>query len=111
LNRRHALAAALIAAALTASPLLAGCSSPPSCSTGSCATREIQKSLVGLQAKDGAAITQASCETAVADPGGNWTATCEVDESDGSVSQGKGTWFVNTKQVAYEPLTVINGGG
>jgi hypothetical protein len=102
--------------ALTAAVLItgtAGCSSssPPSCSTGSCASAEIQKSLIGLQAKDGAAITAASCQTATADPGGNWTADCRVTESDGAVSEGKGNWFVSQEHVTYEPLTIISNSG
>lgn len=76
---------------------------PPSCSASACATSEIQRSLIGFQARDGAAITKASCSGAVLNAGNTWTATCTVTESDGSVTQGKGNWFVSQNKVTYEP--------
>lgn len=85
----------------------AGSGSSSNCSTGSCATSEIQRSLVGLEAKDGAAITKASCKAATENSGGTWTASCQVTESDGAVSEGTGNWFTNTNQISYEPLTII----
>jgi hypothetical protein len=99
---RHApLALLILAAVLT----LTACSSssPPTCSDSACATTEIQASLIGLEAKDGAAITKASCKPAVLNPGGTWTASCTVTESDGAKSAGNGNWFVSTEKVTYEP--------
>jgi hypothetical protein len=108
------MAAPLVAAALS----VTGCSAslsvgggqpsaPPSCTTSSCATAEIQRSLVTLTAKDGAAITDASCKPAKANPGGTWTASCTVHESDGAVYSGRGNLFPATKTVSFEPLDVI----
>ena len=96
-------AAPLVIAAALALTACSSSSSPPSCSTSSCATAEIQRSLVGLEAKDGAAITKAACQPAVQNAGGTWTSSCTVTESDGYVSQGAGTWFVSTQKVTYEP--------
>lgn len=97
-----ALIVALVGCGSTA-PGAAAPSSPPSCTTGTCAAGEIQRSLVGLQAKDGAAITKAACKTARANPGGTWSAACTVTESDGTVTTGTGNWFPAKDQVSYEP--------
>jgi hypothetical protein len=116
----HRQACAVTGAVLAG--LLAGCSvsasignggqpsSAPSCSTSSCATSEIQRSLVGLQAKDGAAITKASCKPAAENNGGTWTASCTVTESDGAVYDGKGNWFPAQGTVSFEPLKVLTQG-
>jgi hypothetical protein len=97
---------ALATAAIAASLLLAGCSSRMSCTTGSCAAQEIQRTLIGDQAKDGAAITKAVCKDAVLDPGGTWTASCTVTESDGAIIQGDGNWSTSDNEVTYEVTAV-----
>ena len=103
------MAGGLLAAAVVA---LAGCASAgstvPSCTTASCAAAEIQRSLVGLVAKDNAVMTKAVCAAAgVRQAGGTWTATCAVTESDGSVWRGYGSWVVATGDVAFEPVTQV----
>ena len=104
MTRRHAPLPALVLAALF-TLTAAGCSSssPPSCSDSSCATQEIQKSLIGIEAKDGAAITKTSCKAATLNPGGVWTASCAVTESDGLRFTGTGNWFTGTQRVTFEP--------
>ena len=99
---------------LAAVVALAGCTSTgagstvPSCSTASCAAVEIQRSLVGLVAKDNAVMTKAVCAAAgVRNAGGTWTATCTVTESDGSVWRGYGSWVTATNAVAFEPVTQV----
>jgi hypothetical protein len=104
--------AVLIAGALSACSVSASIgagqpSSSPSCASSACAASEIQRSLLGLEAKDGAAITKAACKAARENPGGTWTATCTVTESDGGVYDGKGNWFPAKAQVSFEPIAVM----
>ena len=84
-----------------------------SCTSNTCVTSEIERSLVGLAAKDGAAITKADCQASTVrhNAGNTWSVNCTVTESDGSVSRGTGNWFVSTRQVTYDPQDVITPQG
>lgn len=96
-------------AGLAAGLALADCSSQPSCTTGTCAASEIQRSLTGLTAEDEAVITEAQCgASARLNAGGTWTVACTVTESDGKVYRGLGNWLPGQGKVTFEPVTVIS---
>ena len=90
-----------------------GAGGSSSCTSNACVASEIERSLVGLAAKDGAAITKADCQASTVrhNAGNTWSADCTVTESDGSVSQGIGNWFVSTRQVSYDVLRIITPAG
>lgn len=80
-------------------------SSPPPCLTHSCIVSVIEQTLPGTEAKDGSVMTKAVCykSTVKSNPGGTYTASCDVSYSDGEVWSGYATLLVAQQQVSWEP--------
>lgn len=73
-------------------------------------TSVIEKSLIGIVAKDYAVVTAAVCQpsTLKHNAGDTWTETCTVTESDGSVSTGFASLIPATDQITYDPQTLVS---
>lgn len=105
-SRPAATAAATSASALAASP-----SASPSpaasvlCTTHACIVSDIERSLVGLVAKDESVITKAVCfkSTVKDNAGGTYTASCDVTYSDQTVYSGYATLIPAKDQITWEP--------
>lgn len=68
------------------------------CTSNSCITGDLQRTLTGLTDKADQVVTKVVCQpsTVKNDGGGIYSATCTVTHSDGTVNSGTGT--VETKQ-------------
>jgi hypothetical protein len=79
--------------------------SQAACTTDSCIASGLQKSLVGLVAKDNSVITAATCykRTVKHNAGNTWTASCHVTYSDGTEYSGYATYDVAKNEVLWEP--------
>jgi hypothetical protein len=75
------------------------------CTTDSCISVSLQRSLVGLVAKDDSVITGATCyaQTVKRNAGNTYTARCHVTYSDGTEYAGFATFIVAQDQVSWEP--------
>ena len=138
--RRTALSASILAAALALTGCAAASSSAPSapashtpsaapvaatsaapapspsaastaiCTSHACIVSDVEKSLVGLVAKDESVITKAVCykSTVKANPGDTYTVSCDVTYSDGTVYSGDATLLVAKGQIAWEPTGQVS---
>jgi hypothetical protein len=93
-------------------PAAAGSPSVPACTSNACITSVIQKSLLGIVAKDDAVVTAATCQpsTLKRNAGGTYTVTCKVTESDGNVSSGYANAVPSTGTITWDPQQVISSG-
>jgi hypothetical protein len=75
------------------------------CTTDSCISVSLQRSLVGLVAKDDSVITGATCyaQTVKRNAGNTYTARCHVTYSDGTEYAGFATLLVAQGEVSWEP--------
>jgi hypothetical protein len=80
-------------------------STSAACTTNACIASGLQKSLIGLVAKDNSVITAATCykRTVKHNAGNTWTAECHVTYSDDSVYSGYATYDVAKNEVPWEP--------
>ena len=116
-DHRHApplfaSSAAPVAATATA-PAPAPSATPASsqiCTSHACIVSDVEKSLVGLVAKDESVITKAVCykSTVKANPGDTYTVSCDVTYSDGTVYSGDATLLVAKDQIAWEPTGQVS---
>ena len=99
----------LLIVVLSVVAALQGKGTGSSCTSNSCIASEIQRSLVGIVAKDESVITQASCDasTVTENAGNTWTATCTVTYSDGQVWSGDGNLIPSRNEVTFEPQAII----
>ena len=139
-TRRLTLAASILASALALTACAAASSSAPSapashtpsaapvaatsavpapspsaastaiCTSHACIVSDVEKSLVGLVAKDESVITKAVCykSTVKANPGDTYTVSCDVTYSDGTVYSGDATLLVAKDQIAWEPTGQVS---
>src|SRR5580704_12089902 len=114
MNPRQALliplAAATLAGCASTTTAVAPASSAPPCVTHACIAADIQKSLIGLVAKDEAVVTKAACKpsTVKQNAGQTWTVACTVTESDGSVASGYANLLPAAGKITWDPQTVIS---
>ena len=100
-------------AATTTAPAPAPSATPASsqiCTSHACIVSDVEKSLVGLVAKDESVITKAVCykSTVKANPGDTYTVSCDVTYSDGTVYSGDATLLVAKDQIAWEPTGQVS---
>jgi hypothetical protein len=93
------------APAPVADPAPSAPASTAPCTTDSCIASGLQKSLVGLVAKDDSVITKATCykKTVKRNAGNTYTAECHVTYSDQTVYSGYATYDVAKNEVLWEP--------
>ncbi|HZR50068.1 MAG TPA: hypothetical protein VFB06_11170 [Streptosporangiaceae bacterium] len=96
--------ASLAGSSTPASQVSASASAPP-CTTAACVITEIQDTLVGTAAKDGAAFTKFTCSPSSlkVSAGPTYTVKCTAYYSDGMTARGTGNWLLKTGDVTFVP--------
>ncbi len=105
-----ASSAAPVAATSAAPAPTPSAASTAICTSHACIVTDVQRSLVGLVAKDESVITKATCfkSTVKANPGDTYTVSCDVTYSDGTVYSGDATLLVAKDQIAWEPTGQVS---